>query len=569
MSLPRDASEQGVHDAYLELGLALHRIGDHQEAAHILRRAARRYRTSAAAHLAFGLALLESGRRKAAATAFRQTIRNSEHGSREVRTAAYLNLGKIHRVEEDYGAAVAVYQKVLAYDQSNPQAWMLLGDSLIQLSRLDEAAMALDRSIRLDPANGEAHALLGVAQLMLERNEDAAVSFETSLVLNSSQVAFVGKAEALRRQGKFQEAIAVLKESAPLFPDSVVFPLNTARILSESGQVDEAAALYDELIRTDPGGAVTYMVQKAQALFEAGNRTKALEAVNHAITLQADSPHALVFRAWIHRSDENFLAALSDLDKAIALGFTPRSYVFCQRGEIKQLIGKYDEAISDFNEILVANGSEVTALSGRGETFRKMGRYELAFADFNQALELSPDDAWIIGSRGEAYLATGRYKEAKEDLNRAHALAPRYTWILAALAELKLAEGQFAEAEEDVENAIAVDRFNDRYVYLRALIKLAQGKANEARRDLSRATKLARDYRALHPDDKQNNFDMALYELARSECESALESYRAELDPESTAYVRNARTDVVKLSNLLPGHPGVQAVLDLLAASLE
>ena len=36
-----------------------------------------------------------------------------------------------------------------------------------------------------------------------------------------------------------------------------------------------------------------------------------------------------------------------------------------------------------------------------------MGRYEEALADFNRAIELDPDDAWAIGSRGQTYQADG------------------------------------------------------------------------------------------------------------------------------------------------------------------
>ena len=34
-----------------------------------------------------------------------------------------------------------------------------------------------------------------------------------------------------------------------------------------------------------------------------------------------------------------------------------------------------------------------------------MGRYDEALADFNRAIELDPSDAWAIGSRGQTYRA--------------------------------------------------------------------------------------------------------------------------------------------------------------------
>jgi len=41
------------------------------------------------------------------------------------------------------------------------------------------------------------------------------------------------------------------------------------------------------------------------------------------------------------------------------------------------------------------------ALADRGETLRRMGRFDEALADFDRAVELDPTDDWAFADRGD------------------------------------------------------------------------------------------------------------------------------------------------------------------------
>ncbi|MGB7795366.1 MAG: tetratricopeptide repeat protein [Pseudonocardiaceae bacterium] len=43
----------------------------------------------------------------------------------------------------------------------------------------------------------------------------------------------------------------------------------------------------------------------------------------------------------------------------------------------------------------------------RGQTYRLMGRYDEALTDFNRALELQPEADWAVAERGETYRPDG------------------------------------------------------------------------------------------------------------------------------------------------------------------
>lgn len=63
-------------------------------------------------------------------------------------------------------------------------------------------------------------------------------------------------------------------------------------------------------------------------------------------------------------------------------------------------------------------------IAERADTYRLMGRYEEALTDFTHVLELDPQDQWAIASGGEIYRLLGRFDEALADFNQAIELWP-------------------------------------------------------------------------------------------------------------------------------------------------
>jgi Flp pilus assembly protein TadD len=60
-----------------------------------------------------------------------------------------------------------------------------------------------------------------------------------------------------------------------------------------------------------------------------------------------------------------------------------------------------------------------------------LGRYLDAVRDFDRSLELEPNDAYALSRRGSTYRELRRYIAAGRDLRRAIQLDPRDTWAFA------------------------------------------------------------------------------------------------------------------------------------------
>lgn len=79
--------------------------------------------------------------------------------------------------DKDYKAAEIAFQDVLSRHPSNDLARLLLGESLIQLGKLDDATSQLQELTSRAPKNADAQLLLGTALMKQEQLENAIAAF--------------------------------------------------------------------------------------------------------------------------------------------------------------------------------------------------------------------------------------------------------------------------------------------------------------------------------------------------------------------------------------------------------
>ena len=76
---------------------------------------------------------------------------------------------------------------------------------------------------------------------------------------------------------------------------------------------------------------------------------------------------------------------------------------------------------------VIGNGQEEIEMApqmaqvyyNRGNTYATLGRYDQALADYNQAISIAPNLAPVYNKRGFTYHKLGRYEEALVDYTRA------------------------------------------------------------------------------------------------------------------------------------------------------
>lgn len=145
--------------------------------------------------------------------------------------------------QNDLDSAAAWYAKAVAKFSSFLRAHKNLGIVEVRAGRFDKAVPALTRAIDLGAGDGLTYGMLGYAYMQTERYASAENAYRLAAMLQ---------------------------------PETMDWRLGLARCLFKIAKYEEAAALCEEMIRTDPGRAEYRMLQ-ANAFLGMKQPTKAAE----------------------------------------------------------------------------------------------------------------------------------------------------------------------------------------------------------------------------------------------------------------------------------------------------
>ncbi|MDO7848268.1 tetratricopeptide repeat protein [Hymenobacter sp. M29] len=130
--------------------------------------------------------------------------------------------------------------------------------------------------------------------------------------------------------------------------------------------------------------------------------------------------------------DRAFQAALREnvdklqlsIDKYTALLARPNPDLsaYNNRGYALLVLGKYKEAIPDFNQAIALRAVEAYAYNNRGFAYLRSGRASKALADIQHSLQLDPVNSYAHRNLGIYFYEQGQYEPALAALERAQAL---------------------------------------------------------------------------------------------------------------------------------------------------
>lgn len=136
---------------------------------------------------------------------------------------------------------------------NSPDAYMLAGSTLLQLSEFDRARHDLDIALKLNPTLPGIYTLAGKARDQTGDMEAAAPVFREALKLNPNDFdANLYLGSILYKQRHLPEAKIYLDKALELNPSSNLARYQVAMLESTMGQDDAAAKRLEELVHDDP-----------------------------------------------------------------------------------------------------------------------------------------------------------------------------------------------------------------------------------------------------------------------------------------------------------------------------
>jgi tetratricopeptide (TPR) repeat protein len=335
---------------------------------------------------------------------------------------AHSNLGNalldLRRLRE---AAVS-YRRALEIAPQFAEAHSNLGNALQGLGQLEEAVAQYQRALQIKPQYAEAHSNLGNALRGLGQHEEGVASYQRALQINPQYAeAHSNLGNALRSLGRLDDAVASYRRAIDITPSYAEAHNNLGNALLELGRPDDAAASYRRAIDINPAFAGGYS-NLSVALRRMGQFEEAAASCRRALELSSD-----------------FAGAHSNL------------------GDALRDLGKAEEAAASCRRALELDGNLAGGHNSLGNALLDLGRLEDAAASYRRALQIDPNFAGSHINLGMVLRLSGRTVEAEASCRRALEFNAGAVAASVLMGELHADNGRFAEAEESFKRAVALD----------------------------------------------------------------------------------------------------------------
>jgi Flp pilus assembly protein TadD len=203
---------------------------------------------------------------------------NSAHTPAEPRLAGHedrydtmLRLGASARAAGDPAAAVSGDQKAIAEDRGRVDAYVLLGDALIEMQAYDDAARTYQEALDREKGNIAAHRGYARAMLGLNRPEVAVVHYQAVLAQAPEDIqAHNGLGVAYDFTGRHEAAQDAYRAGLDVAPDSMLLRNNLGLSLALSGNHGDAIELLRNVV-DEPGAKARNRQNLALAYALAGD----------------------------------------------------------------------------------------------------------------------------------------------------------------------------------------------------------------------------------------------------------------------------------------------------------
>ena len=97
----------------------------------------------------------------------------------------------------------------------------------------------------------------------------------------------------------------------------------------------------------------------------------------------------------------------------------PISIDACMANGMKSLLeGKFDEAITDFNQAIMIEPKNIEAYKNRGLAFCKKMQWDNAIADYSKIIEFDSNNSAAYGTRGYAFFRMNQFEAAIDDFSK-------------------------------------------------------------------------------------------------------------------------------------------------------
>ena len=430
-----------------------------------------------------------------------QTARKLDPESEEV----ILNLARVYAENNNLDQTAKVLESVPEADRTARMEFTL-GATYDQMKRPKDAIAAYKRADELQP--GDPQTINALAQTLLNDNQlDEALKQYKDLTAADPEnwEALVNLSEILRRQGKYEDALAAIRKARKIEPEDLKAGYDEGLLLDVLARYDESARVYEKMLDlpslSHANGAYTadektnrgiFLERLAAVYHEQGKTDQAVATYQKMIDLGGETAirgyqgeidayrEAKLYdksveaaRAGVAANPKNrdLKIALADVlvddgkgDDAIgvakaALGNTPDDRdIWLEITQINVRLRRWKDAedsVAKADTLATAKEDRVRVLFIKGELADRQKHLETAESYFKQVLDLDPNNSLTLNYLGYMLADKGiRLPEAIKYIRKAVEIEPTNGAYLDSLGWAYFKLGEYELAESNLRQAV-------------------------------------------------------------------------------------------------------------------
>lgn len=324
----------------------------------------------------------------------------------------------------------------------------------LRLGKVELALKAVGSAVLNTPRNDRFHTLAAHINLLHGNGVEAGREAAMALQINRRNFSAVKiLAQSLVLQKAFDKTIKLVASIDKKIVDQDVELLGAIG-MAYLGRNDRQAAeaAFSRILEIAPGN--TRALSILTALTAGDNLDQSVAFVKQHIHRHETGDHYLLLGEMYVKKQESDLALQAFLKAQELSPQDPQAYIM--RARLLHRLGKSDESVAQYNELLAREPQSVAALMGLATAFESQGKYAEAMAAYRKILEVEPDFAaaannlaWLIanqeGDLGEALRLAMQAKQAMPDQPN---IADTLGWVHYKRESYNLAISQFKHALE-------------------------------------------------------------------------------------------------------------------------
>lgn len=281
-------------------------------------------------------------------------------------------------------------QAALVSPADYPPRWKEVAEARTK-GRLAELERSYAAGIKDDPENANAYIDRARFRAGTNDREGAIADFSKAIAIDPATDTLIGRADAAAMTDT-ELAIADLKTVLERKPGSADAVARLTEIYQKNGQYDDALMLIEQVTPLQSDRTALVPIQ-AELLAVAGRGEEALRTIDAANAEKPGTPSLLNSACWVRAILSTQLdSALKSCTKAIELTDSGAS-ILDSRGVVYFRMGRFDEAISDFDAALRIAPGLASSIYMRGLTKLVLDQREAGLRDLTDAKTIEPEIA--------------------------------------------------------------------------------------------------------------------------------------------------------------------------------